>query len=599
QEYRILPVSAPKPAARKGWQAKPDAYLLRRDLPSSWTPALFARHYLASRVHPESWAAAGNFLEAAGAMLVARNRPEVLDAVQTALERVERPSPEPLRTRFLLASAPEGAISGLRAHFQDFQVSALGSSPLLYAILPRDVSLDYVCSYLRDQGAEVAPARDVFEVELDNGAPQTLFVSTPLSQARGYEGWTQAGAGAGFPSAYGLLLDLVLLRDESGGAATAMRISSLLPHPPTVLETRDGDKARLRLYPRFLAQETGLFAELPPGAVLVVAGLVDPFSAAAGKDERGRALLLLWENPGVAAAAGTSGEPGTSRVEVPLTELLFKVRDDPGPRGDAERGFTAREPQEVLRARAAFLESLLGDGLESPDAMVDAEEGVVRVPPALGERAAEQVAALEREGARPYEVRVRAKAVRTQVVERWIQREQLAFREFDRAAVAVTDAAGAEFALNSLAGEPADVFAPGADLSAFAALGLQARHAISARTRSFPVYGSDADLATGATRLVTEGLSVVVRPFTWRGRIWAEVEIETQALENVVEESALTRAVPSYRTKAGGARVAGRVELGDAGGARTALFGRIPHPTASTPARLVEIVVTVTVRPAD
>jgi hypothetical protein len=188
--------------------------------------------------------------------------------------------------------------------------------------------------------------------------------------------------------------------------------------------------------------------------------------------------------------------------------------------------------------------------------------------------------------------------VRTSILERWLERENLKLTRLDELDVVLADAPSGEFLLRNLEpAEPGDVFAPRWEWPKPAALGLQARHLLSTRTRTSPDYARDDNLATAHTRKISEGLRVTVRPFTWRGNtLRIHVDIETAALESEVEERALALAVPSYRTKVAGTRVTGTIDVGNPARPQTALVCRIPHPTASRPGRLTEIVIALSVR---
>jgi tetratricopeptide (TPR) repeat protein len=586
REYRIVPVRAPRGQTTSGWRRKPLDYVLLRDLPSSWSPADFARLYLPRRVHAESWSQRGNYVEAVGGMLVARNRPQVLDALQEEIKRLEQPAGEPLRGRFLLVPVRRDTLKRFQEEFGEFQTSHRGREPVQYRVLPARVSLDYLCSYLRDQGIEARPDHDTFEVDIANGVPQTFFAGVPLNRAPGYETFN-AGKAPPELAHFGVVIDLYALRDRRGATAAGFRLTSRLPVRPL------GGAA---CSPRFLGQEAALFVDLPRGSTLAVAGLVDPFAPRDGGD---RELLLLWEH---AAPSGTTdGVPDRDAAlgaEVSLRDLLLKQRDDPGPRRDERDGFTDRGALDALAARARFLETLLQRELESDQVQVQVEDAVLRVPPALREDAAQIVAALERESGHSYIVRVHTRAVRTSVLERWLARENLKLTRADELDVALADAPSGEFLLRNLEPvEPGDVFAPRWEWPKPAALGLQARHLLSTRTRTSPAYASDDNLATAQTRKISEGLRVTVRPFTWRGNtLRVHVDIETAALESEVEERALALAVPSYRTKVAGTRVTGIIDVGNPARPRTALVCRIPHPTASRPGRLTEIIIALSVR---
>jgi len=582
-EYRLVPLRAPRVPAGTGWQRTPEAMSLFLDLPSEWSPPLFARLYLPLRVDPESWAERGNFLEAVGDMLVARNSPKTLDALMEEVRRMEQPEPAMLPARFLLVSVPREALDKMKAEFGEFQVAERGRDAVLFRVVPGRFGLEYLCSYLRDLGADVRPAFDTFALDIPNGAPRTLFAAMPLTRAAAYRDAGPRVAAAHF----GLALDVYPFRDRTGRTATGMRLVARSPAPPLAPDA-----------PRFLTQEAELFADLPHASTLVVAGLLDPFAAARPGGGEGRELLLLWHNTTSDTAEERPPEGFPGGAEVSLRTLLLEQRDFPGPQVDAARGLVAPEALSVLENRARFLERFLRAELGVEEATVDVEEAVLRVPPARREDAAQVVAAMERESARSYVIDVHTRAVRSQVLARWLAREGLTLAKLDGAEYALADAPDGDVLLRNLdPAEPEDVFAPRGEWPKPTALGLQARHLLSSRTRTSPAYSSEEDLATGETRTVTEGLRITVRPYTWRGNtLRVELDIETCALEAAQEEKALSLAIPSHRTRFSGTRVQGTIDLGHPDAPLTALVCRIPHPTASRADRLVEIVVTLSVR---
>jgi hypothetical protein len=580
REYRLLPVRSAAATAPASWQRTPEAFGLYRDVPTEWSPAAFARLYLPLRVAPESWAQRGNFLEAAGDILVARHRADILDALLDEVRRMEQPAPATLPGRFLLVPVARDALDRLAAEFGKFEFSRRGTEPVLFRVVPARYGVEHLCSFLRELGTEIRPAHDTFAVELRNGAPQTLFAGMPLSRAPGYD---DARAAAG---RFGLVLDVYPLRDRTGRTATAMRLLSRVPGPPLPPET-----------PRFLTQEAELFVDLPPGATLLVTGLLDPFAGTRPAAAAPRELLLLWHNampedPEERPAAFPGG------AEVPLRALLLGQRDFPGPQADPALGFREPEALAVLLARARFLERLVREELGAEEVHVDVEEAVMRVPAARREDAAQIVAAMERESTHSYVVEVHTRAVRSAILARWLAREGIELRPIEGAEYALADVQGAGLLLRNLdPAEAPDVFAPGGEWPKPTALGLQARHLLSSRGRTSPVYATEEDLATGETRTVSEGLRISVRPYTWRGNtLRVELDLETCALEEQQEERALAGAIPSHRTRFSGSRVRGTIDLGHPGAPKTAIFCRIPHPTESRPDHLVELVVALTVR---
>ncbi|MFI5402019.1 MAG: tol-pal system YbgF family protein, partial [Planctomycetota bacterium] len=221
-EYRLLPVQAPRTAAAGSWQRTPETMSLFRDLPSTWSPAVFARLYLPLRVATESWAQRDNFLEPVGDMLVARHKPEVLDALLEEVKRMEQPTPATLPARFLLVPVPAGTLERLEAEFGKFEVSRRGPEPVFHRIVPAR-GVDFICSFLRDLGAEVRPAHDTWAAELRNGVPQTLFAAVPLARAAAYQDVR------GGDARFGVALDVYPLRDRTGRTATGMRLVAKTP----------------------------------------------------------------------------------------------------------------------------------------------------------------------------------------------------------------------------------------------------------------------------------------------------------------------------------------------------------------------------------
>ncbi|MCZ6785699.1 MAG: tetratricopeptide repeat protein [Planctomycetota bacterium] len=602
-EYRILPVTVrPRPYRRKPY-LKPARFLMNRDRPSAWTAALFAVQFVKLRVEPESWKEPGNLLSASGSMLFVRNRPEILDAVQKAVRRIENPAPGHLRVRFLLVSIRKSALSQMRREFGPFELD--GESGPLYKIvqLTQDRAFAWFRSYLKELSGDKGLEEHVFRVDLENGVRQTLFINEHLRNAAGYEDPSQIVRWAR-RERFGLLLDAYPLRDKTGRTATGLRITARIAETPTRIEETLGTRHVAKLYPRFSSQTTELFVDLPPRSLLLVPGLVDPFAAARGARDPDRMFLLVWENPAgengepakVAGAGNVDAEDEGAVVEIPLGYLLAKVHDDPGPLRTPDRGFAERGAEAVLRDRAKFLESLFRAQL-SDEIRIDPSEGTCAVPQTLRGGAMKLIADLEKESRRSYVVRIRARAVRTRFFERWMARENLTWKPFGNAILARTKATSGEFLLRNLPAEKGDVFAPEEEMAGFAVLGLQARHALSGRIRSSPSYSVEEDLATARTRKVTEGLRVTVRPYSRGGRIYAFIEIETAALESEVEEPAAPAL--SYAVQTRGVRVGGIIEMGASDRPSTAVIARIPHPTETALERLTEIVVAVTIRPAE
>jgi len=587
QEFRLLPVRTPRAGpVESGRQVEPAGFELLRDTPSIWTASLFARGYLAARVAPASWAERGNFLDADPGMLVARNRPEVLNALQDELKRVEKPARHTMRARFLLVPASRELLEALEKEFGDFEVSHRGESPAWYRVVPPHRSLDYISSFLIDHGAEVHPARDRFEAILENGAPQTLFASKSVTSLGG----VFARPGADREARFGLLLDLYPLLDSTGRVALALRLSARLPVPPPALKER-------RTAPGFLTQEAELAADMQPGATLIVAGLQDPFLNGPAVGGPLVCLLSIGE-AGEEAGKTPVGPGGPLGADISLRKLLLEIWDRPGPRRDPREGFVASRPIEALKARSRFLAGLIRSELDGSNPEVDVEQAVLRVAPALREDAAAIVAKLGRESDRRYVILIESRAVQSSVLERWLERQGAGRQPFGEAAVTYLPAPEGDQALRSLPRiGKGSVFAPDTAWAKLTARGLQARYALSARSRTVPAFESPDDLATGETRTVTEGLRITVRPYAWDGVLHLVLAIETSKLASEVEERALSLAVPSYRTQVTGSSVRGTVDLGPPGKPQTVLISRIPDPDAARRERLGEIVVALTVQP--
>jgi hypothetical protein len=516
-------------------------------------------------------------------MLIARNHPRTLDALREALRDMESPKVPTLRTRFLLVSLEPEQLARFVDQFGAFSRSDASREGSLHyrAVRRAQATLLDLCSFLRDLGADIRLDRDTFGVELRNGTAQTLFAGVPVDRS--------APAEPGAPvlaTHYGLLLDLFPLRDRSGRTALALRVRS---RSPATLPTLGPEGAASA----FLMQEGEMFCELAPGSTLTVTGLVDPFSP----PTRSRLLLLLLENP--AGEGGATAEPATSTgADVSLQRLLRGVRDHPGPRGDEARGLVRREPVEVLLERARFLESLMRERLSTEDITIDAEQAAAFVPPALREQTLDVVTDLEREAERSYIVRVQVRVVRTRAFERLLERDRPDLLPFGEAFVVRCGTPEGEGLLRGLLRTGTqDLFGSETSWPALTVLGLQARHALCARTRTSPTYAGPEDLTTGETRTVTEGLRVTVRPFRAGERLRAWIDVESAGILREVEEIALSRGVPSYHTTVSGTRAAGMVDFGSYSAPDPVLVCRIPHPTASTPESLTEIAVALDVRP--
>jgi len=175
---------------------------------------------------------------------------------------------------------------------------------------------------------------------------------------------------------------------------------------------------------------------------------------------------------------------------------------------------------------------------------------------------------LRRESEAGYVVTVRARAVRSSVLQRWMSREKLRRFPFGDGNLALAEPPAPDLLRGD---EDEDLFAPEARISV---RGLQAANVLSALTRTV-------DAAGGAAATVTEGIRVTVRPYLWDGRFRLEVDVQTSARDG---------------DGVAGTRIRGRVDLGDWRRPRTALLSGIPHPKTSRPERLTEIVVAIGLR---
>jgi len=285
QEYRILPVpSRRSEGIVRSLLGKPRRFLLLRDeLPSRFSAASFARAYLPLRVEPASWSAKGNYLDTAGEMLVARNRPDVLDALQAELRRMEALPREAMRCRFLFVSVPAASLAAFERRFGAMQRSDRGGSPVLHVAIPPSHPLEEICGMLRDEGGDAGLPEGLFDVEIENGLPQTLFAALPLPRAAAYAPPVALEPSGAWTSHFGMLLDMMPLRDAVGRTALLLNVAARIPLPPAL--GADG-----RATPRFLTQEAETFVDLAPGATLAIAGLADPF---AEPPDPQRILLLL------------------------------------------------------------------------------------------------------------------------------------------------------------------------------------------------------------------------------------------------------------------------------------------------------------------
>ncbi|MEE8104944.1 MAG: hypothetical protein V3T86_05365 [Planctomycetota bacterium] len=610
REYRILAIRGPRAPGRPPPFSKPAGYLLNREIPSQWSPANFARHVVKARVAPESWDRPGNFLDAAGSMLIARNESAVLDAVQKELARLDRPAGRRVPVRLMLVSLPRAALDTMRLHFGDYKSTGAAKDALLYQTisLPKDSGPDWIENYFKGLGGEDGAKLIKFRGELRNGLRQTLFINEPIRKAAGYADAQRIAPnalGSHASQRFGLLLDTYVVRHRDGRTAVGLKIVSRIPRLPTRVTSKRGAREITTLHPRFVSQTGELFVDLAPGTVLVVPDLIDPFAAARNKSDPDRTFLLVWETPGRASgtATNTSGQPEPNatednEVQMPLGDLLVQVRDDPGPAGGPNRGFVARSAVEIERGRAEFLQSLLRSEL-GPDIRVDATEASLTVPNASKERAMRALARLAAESRRTYMVRIRARSARTRVLERWMVDDRLDWIPFSESAVvAVTAVERGEVLLRDLGAEGGDIFAPDHDLGTFHVRGLQARHALSGRITTAPMLDPD-DGAAAKTGLITEGLRVTVRPYAIDRKLRMWIEIETAAVARRADPSGEHEDPANRKLETKGARLAGFVDIGESRAEHAVIIARIPHPTATRQERITEIVVTITIKPGQ
>jgi len=586
-EYRLIPVTTRRRAPDSYDQVPPRGFVLEREpIPSMWTMARFAHLYLPRHVDPITWRRTGNFLDTAGDMLVARNRPGVLDALQKTVKRLETPDLVSLRTEFLMISIPDTVLEKFGRHFGRFERMGTGADAMLARIIAPDIPLRNICGWLRDEGVDVTIDRDRFDASIINGRPTTLLAGRPIGSAHGYEK-------SGFRNAppiqrdYGLLFDLLAWRD-AGRTVLALDLHVRQPVPPVPLQPK-------RLAPRFLTQKVSGYAELPAGSTLAVAGLVDPFAPGRGESGAGRSLLLLWRSPKERRDAA-SAQPGDS-LGVPIRRLLYDVHtDDPGPKLDPVRGFVEEPTLDVLARRAKFLEEQLGAALPTVELRFDWQDGLVHVPLAAKEGTAKAVATLETKARRNFVVEVESRVVKTSVVQRWMSREQLNPKAWGEAQLAESTVESGALLLRNLPSARQDD--PFAMRSRWGVLGLQSRHLRSTRTRTAPAMRNEDALPRRQAETITEGLRLRVRPYiVGAGNIRAEVSLATAGLVTIKDQGGARGARPlSSQPTLAGIRAVGTIEFGTRTAPRTALICRIPHPTASRPEQLLEIVLALNVR---
>jgi len=585
-EYRLIPVTTRRQARATRNQVEPRGFVLERGpIPSTWTLARFAHLYLPRHVEPATWSRRGNFLDTAGDMLVARNRPGVLDKLQKAVKRLEDPELLAVPTEFLLVSMPNAVLAKFGRRFGRFERMGDGAGAMLARVIAPDIPLENICGWLGDEGVDVRIDRDRFEATIINGRPTTMLAGRPIGSAHGYKKSRFRNAPP-IQRDYGVLLDLLAWR-EAGHTALALDIQVRQPVPPVPLEQK-------RAVPRFLTQRVSGYAELPPGSTVAIAGLVDPFAPGRGEADVGRSLLLLWRSPARRRVEAEIKEGDT--IGIPVRRLLYDVHtDDPGPKVDPVRGFVPEAALDVLARRAKFLENRMR--LLSPDVPLrfDWQDGLIRVPATAKQQVAEAVATLEREARRTFVVEIEARVVKTSVFQRWMGREKITPKAWGEAQLATSPAESGAMLLRNLPGaRPDDPFAPRAR---WGVLGLQARHLRSTRTRTSPAARNEEALARDAAETVTEGIRITVRPYLVGGRyIRAEVSLATAGLLQSRVEGARGNEPGPYQEIVAGVRAAGTIDFGTRTAPRTAVLCRIPHPTGSRPEQLLEIVLALNIR---
>ncbi|MEM8883456.1 MAG: hypothetical protein AAGD14_05275 [Planctomycetota bacterium] len=564
-EYRLVPVTPRARIGRTVTQRKPRGFVLEYDAtPTAWTLADFALEHLRRTVDPDSWTRRGNFLDTAGEMLVARNRPAVLDRLERTLETLEQPVHATIPTDFLLVSVPAPLLDRFAKQFGAWTVARRGADPVLTRVVPRNISLDRILGWFNDQRVQVRPEDDLYSTVLDNGRGTTLLAGLPLANAPGYLNAPVRGLPP-IQRLYGVLLDILSWQGEDGASALSLRVNVRQPLPPLRAGTREA-------LPRFLTQSTRLYADLGKGGTLVVGGLANPFV-------EGSTLMLILRHRDRNAREAPAGR-GTE-FEFGMRRLLFDVHtDDPGPRRAGDDGLVATSPFEALRQRAAFLEKRLKQGLPNQPIELDWEEAVLRVPESAREAAELQIQALEEEAKRTYLVEVETRVVRTPVAQRWLDRTTLKLQSWGDVQLASMRTADARALMRQLPEPITNGLIP--TQSRFAALGLQTRHLRATRTRS-RADDADVELAQPNDFALTEGLVLRVRPYMEQARIVrADVDIVTAGVE-------------PEGGRVGGVKASGALDFGTRTRPQTAVLCRIPHPIESRPDQLIEIVVALRV----
>ena len=581
-EYRLIPVTPGRVSVSpRGQVPPPRGFVLERHpTPSRWTLARFAHLYLPRHIEPRSWTTRGNFLDTAGAMLVARNRPDVLDKLQREIKLLEAPTPGTITCEFVLISIPDDALRKFAGKFGPLRNMGTGEDPMLGCVVPPEIPLERICGWLTDENVEVHLDRDRFELRLPNGRSETLLAGRPIEAAHGYRK-ERLRAAPPYQRNYGVLLDM-LPWQRDGATSLALRIAVRQPIPPVPTD-------RERTVPRFLTQSLVGYADLAPGATLAIAGLVDPFARARGERGGGGSLLVLLHMP-----SGRRTAPATAAadaLEIDIKRLLYDVhKDDAGPVVDAEKGFVPISPLAGFENRARFLEARMREIVPDVDLDFDWEAAVVRVRAAHREAVEGAVAALEQDARRVYVVDLEARAVSTSAFQRWMRRENVATKAWGKAELAVVDAeSGATVLRNLPAAQKNDPFTP---RSRWVVLGLQARHMRATRSRTVAAAASEEWLASGAVETVTEGVRITVRPYLVGGQeIRADISVETAGLAPNSDTNASKRAAPLTVVGA-----SGTVVFGTRTRPKTVLVCRIPHPTASRPGELIEVVFALNIR---
>lgn len=579
-EYRLMPIASGTRATIPRGRRKPRGFVLEHDAaPSRWSLARFARAYLAQQVEPTSWTERGNFLDTAGDMLVARNRPAVLDRMQAELKLLESPSLAVLPSEFLLISVPTPLLKRFARQFGEWK---RGPDAILTRVIPARIEPKHIAGWLRDENVDVRLDRDRYTTFVGNGQATTLLAGRSITEARGYAD-AKVTTTPAFLRTYGVLLDLLPWRMVNGSTAVTLSATVRQPAPPMADEV-----------PRFLSQVGETYEELPAGSTLAISGFTDPFAAARAEGAAtGRSLLVLWRFPGKAQERGD--DAGGSELDLSMRKLLYDVHaDDPGPRRHETLGFAPTPRVDTIRARAKFLSAQFDRLLPDTQARLDLDKAVLRVPQKSLTQANTVIEALEREARRTFAVEVKGYVVRTSAFQLWMARNEVKLKRWGDAQVALlpTDEARAVLAKLPAATAP-DPFAPEARWSV---RGLQLLHLRATRTRTVPAEFVDDDLPQSEVATVTEGIVLGIRPYLWAGRnIRADIRAQTATLEVLRESANNANNSVSIAQRIGGVSAAGEMEFGTRSKPITAIVCRIPHPTESRPKSLTELVFSVRV----